>query len=91
MMENFDVDNSLDDLIYRVDDIYNNKDESLFKFETKLGDEDEANAVVTQDDEEQCDHNEQNDDTRTPEDAYQYFLTQQRYILINDTIKGTVC
>ena len=91
MMENFDVDNSLDDLIYRVDDIYNNKDESSFKFEKKLGDEDEANAVVTQDDEEQCDHNEQNDDTRTPEYAYQYFLTQQRYILINDTIKGTVC
>ena len=47
--------------------------------------------VVNQDGEEQCAHNEQNDDTSTPEDADQHFLIQQRYILINDIIKGIVC
>ena len=32
MMEKFDSDNYLSDLISRVEDIYNNTDDSLFKF-----------------------------------------------------------
>ena len=52
MMEKFDGDNSLADLIPCVEDIYNKTDDGLFKFETKLEDEDEANVVVTQDGEE---------------------------------------
>ena len=91
MVEKFDNYNSLADLIYRVQDIYNNTDGGLFKLEAKLGDEDEANVLVTQDGEEQCDNNDQNDDTSTPEDVYQHFLTQHRDILINDIINGTVC
>ena len=47
--------------------------------------------AVAQDGEEKFYHNEKNDDTSTPEDADQKFLTQQRDILINDIIKGTVC
>ena len=76
MMEKFDSDNSLSDLIYRVEDIYNNRDEGLFNFEIKLGDEDEANTVVAQYGKEQCDNNEKNDDTITPWDTYQHFMTQ---------------
>ena len=49
MMESFDSENSLTDLVSRVEDIYNNTDDGLFKFETKLVDEDEANVVVAQD------------------------------------------
>ena len=45
---------------------------------------------VAQDGEEKCYHNEQNHNTSTPEDADQHFLTQQRDILINDIIRGTV-
>ena len=48
MMVNFDGDRSLADLISCIKDIYNNTDDSLFKFE-KLGDTDKANVVVTQD------------------------------------------
>ena len=90
-MEKFDGDNSLVDLISRVQDTYNKKDDSLFKFKTKLEDKYEASVVVDQDGKDLYVHNEQNDDTSTPEDAYQHFPTQQRDILINDIIKGTVC
>ena len=91
MMENFDADNFLADLISHVEDVYNNTYASLFKFKTKLVDEDEANVVVAQYGEEQCSHNVQNDDTSTPEDADQHFMTQHRDILINDIIKVKVC
>ena len=47
--------------------------------------------VVTQYGEDKISHNEKNDDTSTLEDAYQHFLTQHRYTLINYIIKGTVC
>ena len=87
MMESFDSENSLTDLVSCVEDIYNNTDDGLFKFETKLVDEDEANVVVAQDGEQQCAHSEKNDDTSTQKDADQYFLTQQRDILINYIIK----
>ena len=90
MMVNFDGDRSLADLISCIKDIYNNTDDSLFKFE-KLGDTDKANVVVTQDGEQKCAHNEKNYDNRTPENANQNFLTHHIDIMINDIIKGTVC
>ena len=86
MMKKFDSEKSLADLVSCVEDIYNNIDDGLFKLKTKLGDEDEANVVVAQYREEQCAHNDKNDDTSTPEDADQHFLTQQRDIRINDII-----
>ena len=91
MVENSDGGNSLADMISRVQDIYNKTDGVLFKLEEKLGYEDEANVLVAQKGEEQCVNNEKNDDTSTPEDVYQHFLTQHRDILINDIINGTVC
>ena len=90
MTENFYGDNFLADIISRVADIYNNTDDGLFKFKTKLGDEDEANVVVSQDGEDQYFHNDKNYDTSNPEDADQHFLTHQRDILINDIIKVIV-
>ena len=78
-------------MISRVQDIYNKTDGVLFQLEEKLGYEDEANVVVDQKGEEKCVNNEQNDDTSTPEDVYQHFLTQHRDILINYIINGTVC
>ena len=90
MMAKLDSYNSIADMVSRVEYIYNNTDGGLFKFDTKLGDEYEANVVVAQYCEEKCSHNEKHDDTNTPEDADQHFLTQQINILINDIIKGTV-
>ena len=56
----------------------------------KTGDEDKSNVEVAQDGEEKCYHNEQNHNTSTPEDADQHLMTQQRDILINDIIRGTL-
>ena len=48
MMAKLDSYNSIANLVSCVEDIYNNTYGSLFKFETKLGDEYEANVVVAQ-------------------------------------------
>ena len=47
MMEIFDSDNYLADIIYRVQNIYNDTDDGLSKLEVRLVNEYAANVVVS--------------------------------------------